>query len=634
MLFLLIILSNFAAVKNNCIHLRLKSVFLPFHSCLNKSLIIISMKKTLLLAAAALATASASASLTNQVLPGYYFTGMSHNGHYAVSTLDGGILTFMDLISGESTTYEGDGYSTEYTSGIGNCISNNGILVGSTVPAGNAAYLENGEWHYLPVLNEEYTNLSNGITADGTVICGNIGTDKIDINSENIMCVPCVWYRQNDGSYSEPVFLPHPDKDYTGRVPQYVKAISISDDGNVVAGQITDYGGFVQQPIVYSRNEKGEWNYELLCPELINGAKIEFPEYPGESPTPPSMDDFMTEEEMAAYEKAYQEWSTTYPIDYSKYPNQEDYMSDESKAKYNESMAVYNEKYAEWEELYYPFADKYFESQESTKLFVFNSCYISPNGKYYLTSTQSQGGIWMSNKRKAANALDEGDFDTPEEETTYASPYVLNIETGEYSTVIGNSDIQASFIADDGTVLATSDIYSKPQAMVLTPGATEYVPLEVYLAETSPVAVSWMNENMRHDMVEYDYDTFEEITIPDVMISGAPYAASDLSVFCTATLNVWDVYDENYYYSYIICADKTVDAVEGVSGNEFAVNALKGGVVSVKGDNATVEVYTLGGEKAFEAQGCGMINTGLAEGFYIVKATSENGKSVVLKAAF
>ena len=239
----------------------------------------------------------------------------------------------------------------------------------------------------------------------------------------------------------------------------------------------------------------------------------------------------------------------------------------------------------------------------------------------------------MSNKRKGTSALDEG-FDTPVEETSYASPYVLNIETGEYSTVIGNSDIQASFIADDGTVLATSEIYTKPQAMVLTPGASEYLPLEVYLAETSPMAASWMNENMRHDMLDYDPDTFEEITIPNVMISGAPYAASDLSVFCTASLNVWDVYDENYYYSYIIYADKTVDAVEDVADSEFAVEALKGGVVSVKGDNATVEIYTLGGEKAFQGQGTGMISTGLAEGFYIVKATSENGKTVVLKAAF
>lgn len=591
------------------------------------------MKKTLLLATAALITASASAELKNQILPGYYFTGMSHNGQYAVSTLDGGILTFMDLTNGESTTYEGDGYNSEYTSGIGNCISNNGILVGSTVASGNAAYLEKGEWHYLPVLNEEYTNLSNGITSDGNVICGNIGTDKIDINSENIMCVPCVWYRQDDGSYSQPVLLPHPDKDYTGRTPQYIKAISISDDGNVVAGQITDYGGFVQQPIVYTRNDKGEWNYQLLCPELINSTKIEFPEYPGEAPEAPNMNNFMTEEEIAAYNSAYQEWSTTYPIDYSKYPNQEDYMSDESKAKYNDALAEYNVKFAEWEELFYPFSELYFESQESSKLFVFNSCYISPNGKYYLTSTQSQGGIWMSNKRKGTSALDEG-FDTPVEETSYASPYVLNIETGEYSTVIGNSDIQASFIADDGTVLATSEIYTKPQAMVLTPGASEYLPLEVYLAETSPMAASWMNENMRHDMLDYDPDTFEEITIPNVMISGAPYAASDLSVFCTASLNVWDVYDENYYYSYIIYADKTVDAVEDVADSEFAVEALKGGVVSVKGDNATVEIYTLGGEKAFQGQGTGMISTGLAEGFYIVKATSENGKTVVLKAAF
>lgn len=593
------------------------------------------MKKTLLLAAAALATVSASAELTNQILPGCYFTGMSHNGQYAVSCLDGGILTFMNLTTGENTTFEGDGYTTEYTSGIGNCISNNGILVGSTTPVGSAAYLENGTWYNLPVINAEYTNLSNGITADGSVICGNIGTDKIDIKTENIMCVPCVWYRQADGSYSEPVILPYPAKDYTGRVPQYAKALSISDDGNVVAGQITDYGGFVQQPIVYTRDDKGEWSYTLMCPELINPENLVFPEYPGECPMGPEMESFMTAEEKDAYNKAYEEWNATLPLDYSKYPNMEDYMSDESKAKYAAAQEEYAKAVAEWEELYYPFVETYQQTMDASKLFVFNNCYISPNGKYYLTSTQDQGGgIWMAPGKRNMRPLDNG-FDTPVEESAFAAPYVMNIETGTYTVVPTTSNIQACFVANDGTVLGTSEIFTKPQAMVLTPGASEYKPLEVYLEETSsPRAAAWMNENMRHDMIEFNYDTFEEVTVPNVMLSGSPYASADLTVFCTAAMNVWDYNDEYYYYSYIIYPDRTVDAVEDIAGSEFAVEALKGGIVNVKGGNATVEVYTLGGEKAFAAQGTGAISTGLAEGFYIVKATSDGGKTVVLKAAF
>ena len=144
------------------------------------------------------------------------------------------------------------------------------MLVGSTTPVGTAAYVKGGEWHLLPVPYPEHTNLAHGITPDGKVICGVVGNDDVSLDATNIMSLPAVWYLQDDGTYGEPVVLPHPEKDFTGRVPQYVSAISISDDGKTVVGQVRDYRGSMEEPIVYTCNDKGEWSYTLICPELIN----------------------------------------------------------------------------------------------------------------------------------------------------------------------------------------------------------------------------------------------------------------------------------------------------------------------------------------------------------------------------
>lgn len=596
------------------------------------------MKKTLLLAVAAAFFASAQAD-KYQILPSFALQGFSPNGNYAVSVDPyGGSLILLNLVDGTSETFTGDGYTSEYTAGIGVNISNNGILVGSDTPAGSAVYLENGVWKRLPVINEELTNLSNGISADGTVICGNLGNTSISPDAATVMCIPCVWYRQADGTYSEPVLLPHPDTDFNGRVPQYITASSISADGKVVCGQIRDYVGMIHEPIVYICDDKGEWSYKLIGRQFINPNKIEIPADPGDSPQQPSLDQFMSDADLDAYNEAMSKWDGNY----ANYPNMLDYISPEGLAAYDAAMDEFEPLFNKWMEDFDDYMAAYQATVSESKAFLFNCAYISPDGKKYLTSTESAGGgIWMAKKkqRRVIAALSDvetepGFDDEPEEETEQGAPFVIDVDDSSSWTCSSEKGIQASYIADDYTVLGTHDFSGAATAVVLTPNASEYQTLEDYLATFDPEASTWMNENMRHDVESYDYATGEMVVLNNVMLSGVPYGTPDLSVIGTVANNMWDYESDSYIYSYILKLNKKTDSADTIGADAFAVKVLDGATVCVEGQEALVEIYNAAGQKVYTATFAGAQTTGLPQGLYIVKATAADGRTATLKAAF
>lgn len=585
------------------------------------------MKKTLLLASAAALSMSAFAAGSYKVYPDFVIQGLSEDGTYAVSTNPyTSVLAIFNTVTEkaeDTQVFIGDGYETEYTAGLGRCLSRDGVLVGSTTFMGTASYLKDGEWHHLSVPNPEHTNLAQGITPDGKVICGIIGNDSFSIDATNIMSLPAVWYLQDDGTYGEPVVLPYPEKDFTGRVPQSISAISISDDGKTVVGQVRDYRGAMEQPIVYTCNDKGEWSYTLLCPELINPGNVEFPEYPGESPR---HEDFASEEEIAAYEEAKANWDGK---DWSNYPYIDDFMSEEE-------LAAFNEAHAAWWKKYEAFDNAYYEATAEGAAFEYNNVFLSPDGKYYVTSTVAPGGIWMSNKKdRKASPKDFDDFG--EEEAAQATIYVIDIAAGTYKTYTSEKGLTASCVAADGTVLGTEDISGARHAVIIAPGAEDYQYLEDYFAVKDPAAAAWMDENCRHDIESMDWNTGEMVIEQNVMVSGTPYATPDLKKIGTFVENSWDYEspDAALYYTYLFTpADTPTTAVEDITDGTFAVKALAGGVIEVSGEAAHVTVYTLGGSKVYEGNAEGSVATGLAQGCYIVNATSKSGKTAVVKAAF
>ena len=125
------------------------------------------MKKVLLLIAIAATTAMASA-VEPQVLEDVTINKLSPDGNFGVSDINP-ILTIFDFANNQTYVY--DGTDGTYTAGNGNCISSSGIVVGS-VDDTTPTYWENGTWNALPTGEAEGTCSVNGITPDGSRMCG------------------------------------------------------------------------------------------------------------------------------------------------------------------------------------------------------------------------------------------------------------------------------------------------------------------------------------------------------------------------------------------------------------------------------------------------------------------------------
>ena len=581
------------------------------------------MKKILLLVTPMLLSA-AQAFATEEVFEAVYFTSVSPNGEWVAGSIDEGSVMIRNILTGDYKTYFTNGVSTNYYIGNGATpVSDTGIVVGSTT-GDDAAYWENGKWTTLKVANPQFSNSAKSITPDGSTICGLVGMDEISLDAEKIMGVPAVWYRQTDGSYSDPVLLPHPEYDFTGRVPQYVTATAISADGTIIAGQIRDYTGMMHEPIIFTRSTDGEWSYKLLYPELINPSGMDFPAYPGEyeGPEMPSQEQFMSEEELAAFQAA---------LEAGENPDYEDFMTateiDSYMVAFMEWMAVY----APWQEKYEAFVEAYSRNLDDGYSFVFNNVALTPDGRYFATT------------RVVTVVVDPTLGLEGIKDMTY--PVILNVDGSGYKDLdssLEEMSLLMSSMTQDGSVLATYMMYPEgavTRAYIFPEMATTAVPLEEYIATRNATLAGWMEENMYHDVIvgvtpagKFIYDGF--------MCSGAPIATPDMStILCYTTTEYWDTQaGDPYFLSYYFNTGFNVDPVlvEGIQNDSDSVfNILPGGSIYVKGAIAEISVYDITGARVFMASTpSGTIETGLPAGVYVVMATAEDGTAISKKALF
>lgn len=638
------------------------------------------MKNLLLLGSALLMSTAAFATDTPQTIENFFTVGISPNGQWLVGQGGSYSLLIKNLATGDTYEYYEDD-SHAYATGSGSVVSNNGTVIGTTDNL-SASYWENGEWIDLKTPDVDgATNTVNSITPDGNIICGNVGNAAVSLETSEIMCLPAVWYRGEDGTFGDPVLLPHPSFDFTGRVPQYITAVSISDDGNVIVGQMQDYTGFVIQPIVYVRNENKEWTYALIHPELTNPNGVEFPEYPGEFDLLCDKTDFMTQEEIDAYNKAvedyynaqeslifpqpeqfmsddeydaymealneyYETWEN-YPeyVDYMTeaeleaynkavdeyyekigslvYPDIDDYMTDEEKAEYAAAYAIYEQAYDEWNEKYMAFEDAFSSCLADGYTYLFNNFRISPDGRMAVTT------------REATVPNDDPMAWIPFKQVYM--PVMFNLEQDTYECFANAEDIVISYISEDYTILASyldaDYIYPRRAYAMSAENDFEAVPLEDFVAVTSPENATWMKDNMEHRVpVDIDYDTWEFIYV-DFMCSGIPYGTPDLSLIATAIENSWDFDTDVSYFSYIIPTG--ISGVESVAADGTnAVEVLADGTVVLTGEFTEVSVYNVAGVNVFKAEApASSVATGLGSGLYIVKAVAANGNVIVKKVA-
>ena len=556
-----------------------------------------------------------------ETMPDIDVTAISPNGRSVLSELYQ-TLTSIDLETGDRTTFSDDGSQTlSYCAGTGNCVANDGSFLGNYSAMSPACLFKNGKYTMLPTRQRDLPGSANGITPDGRFICGtqhNRGVSEMD---DAILSVPCVWEMNESGSYGLPVMLPHPELDFTGRPPVYVTAVRISDDGSRIVGQVYDFGGAMRQPIVYDRAADGTWSYTLIHPELINPGNVEFPAYPGEGPEAPNITDFMTAEEKSEYDLAVKEWEENCAItgnyDYSTYPVEEDFMSDDSLDKYDVAKAAYDRLAEEWSADFMAFINAYNQCINDGCAFVFNNIFLSSDGKT----------MAMTN-RKNAGSYEEGNL------VSYDTPYIFNLETGAVTHNPNERNSLIDAMADDGTLFTHNANYYYDNADVRLPDGT-LVSLQDYMNTASPVIANWMKENMYHDMEVWNYATMTWEMKENVPCYGRATCTPDLKTIATTVSNEWDETAGVSYYSYILDVETSngIDAVQ--AGADASITCLSGGVIRINGALAALEVYDMQGRKVFEQQGAeGVVNTGLNGGIYLLKARTAEGKTIGLKAAF
>lgn len=646
------------------------------------------MKKTLLLASATVVCmlASAQTALQPQVIAGESLARISPNGEWISNNdVNFGVISLTNLKTGEKYIYESnEDENLLFTAGLGNSLSNNGIVLGTSDISGNiAGYGENGVWHNLPVKPEDKGMCSaHGISADGKVICGNVGGVAFGADDGSIMVHPVVWTRQEDGTFALYQDLPYPTKDFLGATPQYVTAVCVSADGKTIAGQMMSNSGMYIEPVLYTQAADGTWSYTLVNNQAIfNPNNVEYPEYPSDQPEYPNMKDYataeeiaacdaaleayneyqakqpmmtdyMTDEEKAAYQAALDNYDGTTPYpspeeymtseeleaynaaveefwaNYPEYPSLTNFMTEEEVAAYQEAENEYNIAINEWYQKFDEYQATLDELTADVPHFIFNTIALSDNGRYMILSDQKPAMFWG-------------------ESSDNAVPYVFDLEEGTYKVLdqdFETLDLLVCYVGNNGQILAASPTGSRLRNIYLCKdwkNGNGFTALYDIVKDEDPTLYSWMNDNMRHtyETDELDYETWEVITVEhvDEWLTGTPYSTPDLDFIVTWVDNVWDyeAMDEGFWtFSYILPMDN-VDGQASITTSDLGVKAMCGGKIAFKGNVKSVVVYDINGREVYSANAPGAeVSTGLGQGFYLIKATDANGNTATAKAAF
>ena len=504
---------------------------------------------------------------------GLSFHRVSPNSNWAVSYAYE-VIQILDLKNG------GDPIAyTDMKVGVGNYVSNDGIVLASDAATDQAKYWKDGKWYDLT--DGSYAmSFSNAITPDGSRIVGAVSPADFE-GYNGLMLVPCYWDRQSDGTYQGPNLIPCPTTDLAGLKPQYVTGVYVSDDGKTVAGQMIEWKGDLAYPYVFRQAENGTWSYEFLIKNLFEGDGIVVPESPGEGPDP---SEFMTAEKRAAYTKALNQWllinsNTEWP-DYSTYPDYEDYMTEEE-------ITSYTKELRSWSNSYNTYIAKWSEYLSKVPNIGLNDLVMTADGKTYISSMKYKG---------------------------QSGPLVINLEDRSYEFLIQNgvSPIVTS-ATNAGDILGYSTSWEVRQAYVIPAGEKSFIPLQDYITSINPQLGNWMQKNLYHDVlfgVEWDDELGTWIDhFFSGYATGMPFTNPDFSLIALSVEDDWNWQEDGAL---------TV-------GYLFSTKAT-GGVESLVEENLDriYHVYNLQGMKLLETKDISQVNN-LPAGCYIV-----NGKKIVL----
>lgn len=559
---------------------------------------------------------------------------ISSNGEWVAGSGEFTVI-IRNLVTGKVWEYDeynvNTGTGNQYNLGFDRCVSDGGIVVGEVNDL--PAYWQDGKWTPLPLAGHSGNMQVGSITPDGSMIVGAIGSGSSQLD-DVMFTKPCVWYRNADGTYGDPVMLPYPERDITNAIPQYFTPISVSDDGKVIGAlMVCNYGNPVV-PYVFTADNKGEWSYRMLGESLINPDGIVFPEYYGEyhGPDRPNWELYITEEEKEEYFAAFPAWAeeqeelgyTDEDIELLNLRFVSTFMSGELKAEYDALLDAYLEAYLGWIQDERDYIDCLSQLLTDGMTFTMNNMCMTPDGKYlYSTGTSYE---------LARPGNPENPFDV------LMRPVRFETATGNATEYSPENNVMVSSVTADGSVLGreyVADSQVNVEAYIFPKGETESVSLlDYFRAHGNTEVVDWMEENMLHEAMVVDGDG--NIYTADVYSMGVPTATPDMSLIVFQTSTFYWIPEEDYgYVSYVLNTGLDAGAVESVGETESAVAILPEGNIAVSGDIDSLEVYDISGAKVFTAGNpTGVVATGLPAGIYVVRCVSADGTATTRKALF
>lgn len=591
------------------------------------------MKKLLLFGCGiltALSALSATPVKQPEIFGDQTLEALSPNGEWSAGLFPDGFGTVIrnyatgqQYIYPSSVTAGGD-LQESYIMGGSKCISNDGTVVG--IRNDKAAYWKDGRWNYLDNLSDTGLSAAKAITPDGKYIVGYASRVGLSLDIVQIAGMPAMWELQEDGTYGKVQILPFPTKDITGRLPRYVNALGVSDDGSVIAASMYDYLGSLCQPVVIYKNESGEYVAESLGAEIMNPTGIVMPKYPGEfDDLAPNWEEYMTAQQMQQYERAFDQWVANgeKPADQ---PFPQDFMDAQNRAAYMELFNAWWSKFEPWQKAYEEYEAALGALMDNGKMFQFNNALISPDGKTLVSTSIRE--ILTPNP-------EYGDFDIIQ----HYAPVAFSIPDGTATEYSDEYDVYATCITADGSILGNVLDFNgvkQKEAYIYPQGQPQAITLFDWVMEKNPELGDWMEENMTHKV--FMLDANNAVIEKEMVCTGIPTATPDLSLIgtCIGTglwVDDWELAD---IFAYILPMDYMVEGVEGITDDAGStLTLLPGGIVALKGDFASLKVYDMAGTQVVNlANPQGEVATGLGSGIYIVRAQTADGRVLTRKAAF
>ncbi|MDE7414624.1 MAG: hypothetical protein K2N05_12665 [Muribaculaceae bacterium] len=511
------------------------------------------MKKTLLFSALLAAGIPMFAQTADPVIvPEFYSSKISPDGKIIASYIYDQVAIY-NVDTKEITRFE----DVEMSMGNGNCITKDGRIIVGFTPMDQPVVIVDGV--LKDVDNHDYeVFILHGITGDGSRAVGIVLNSNMDSET---MYEPFYVEVSADGTVGKPNILPYPKKDWLGTEPQYCSAVWISNDGKTILGQVKDNSGMAVYPIVYTEKD-GEWSYSLPSESLINPNKLPYPEAPEEfnlQPVEPT--DFMTPEKREAYEQAMADWAAS-GYDYELYPSPAEYMTDEEIEAYNKAADEYNEAAIAYNEKVAAYFEALQEIMNQSVFFFQNG--FTMNGEGTLAAMSAE--------------IEDPDADPFDWNSTTLRPtYMLDLTTGDLKDVSGKDPEDYPLprqILSDGTVIGcTPEGFGVlPVSYVMGPKHDGYVDFPTYLATVNPAGATWLKENFTKEIEEevYNDQTGEwDFITSEKLLAGSVVVSDDWSVV-SAGIHAYIYSMDVSFESYVIFGEGS--GIESVASDASLVS--------------------------------------------------------------